>query len=125
MLKDQFYNVSNLNAGDYKASADISLNPEHSIYQGHFPGTPVTPGVCQLQIIKEIISEIQGKALHLSSAKNIKFLNVLVPGQDHLNLVLEYTESNSGLNVTAVLSAEDKIFLKFTGHFQTKLADLI
>ena len=27
----------------------IQLHPEHVIYQAHFPGSPITPGVCIIQ----------------------------------------------------------------------------
>ena len=29
----------------------LELNPEHPVYEGHFPGNPVVPGVCQVQMI--------------------------------------------------------------------------
>ena len=32
----------------------VILNPDHLIYKAHFPGQPVTPGVCILQIIQEL-----------------------------------------------------------------------
>ena len=36
----------------------IELNPEHGIYKGHFPYVPVAPGVCLVQIIKEILLDL-------------------------------------------------------------------
>ena len=32
---------------------NVILNPDHLIYKAHFPGQPVTPGVCILQMIQE------------------------------------------------------------------------
>jgi 3-hydroxyacyl-[acyl-carrier-protein] dehydratase len=33
----------------------VRLNPNHEIFAGHFPNNPVLPGVCVLQIVKEIL----------------------------------------------------------------------
>ena len=35
----------------------IRLNPDHEIYRAHFPGNPITPGVCIVQIISEVLGE--------------------------------------------------------------------
>jgi 3-hydroxymyristoyl/3-hydroxydecanoyl-(acyl carrier protein) dehydratase len=32
----------------------IKLNPNHEIFSGHFPDNPILPGVCVLQMVKEI-----------------------------------------------------------------------
>ena len=31
----------------------LRLNPDHPIYHAHFPGNPITPGVCIVQIVGE------------------------------------------------------------------------
>ena len=31
----------------------VALNADCEVYQGHFPGEPVCPGVCNIQMIKE------------------------------------------------------------------------
>ncbi len=31
----------------------VSLNADCEVYQGHFPGEPISPGVCNIQMIKE------------------------------------------------------------------------
>ena len=47
--------------------AKITLNKDHDIFNGHFPGNPVTPGVCMMQIVKELTEEFTGKQLFLKS----------------------------------------------------------
>ena len=44
----------------------LRLNPEHFIYQAHFPGEPVTPGVCILQIGKELLAELLQESLEIT-----------------------------------------------------------
>ena len=53
--------------------------PDHVIYQAHFPGEPITPGVCILQMGVELLSEALGCPLEVAGFKNVKFLQVLSP----------------------------------------------
>lgn len=57
----------------------LRLNPKHFIYQAHFPGEPVTPGVCILQIGKELLAELLQESLEITHVKNVKFLSVISP----------------------------------------------
>jgi len=57
----------------------LRLHPEHVIYQAHFPGEPITPGVCIVQIGKELLEELLGLSLTLTKVKNVKFLSVISP----------------------------------------------
>ena len=36
-------------------TAVLRCNPEHLIYQAHFPGNPITPGACLLQTAGEVL----------------------------------------------------------------------
>ena len=45
ILAGDFYTVvSTVNEAD-KIQAILKINPEHAIFNGHFPGQPVIPGV--------------------------------------------------------------------------------
>jgi 3-hydroxyacyl-[acyl-carrier-protein] dehydratase len=96
----------------------IELNPAHPVYSGHFPGSPVVPGVCQIQIIKELIEKIEGTALRLEHADNIKFLSLIQPGQNKA-LVIDtgLREADEKLSLTVSIHDGATIFLKFKGIF--------
>lgn len=57
----------------------LRLNPDHVIYQAHFPGEPITPGVCIVQMGKELMEELLDKSLEVARVKNVKFLTVISP----------------------------------------------
>jgi len=57
----------------------ISLDKEHSIYKAHFPNNPITPGVCIIQICKELMEAHTGESLFLSKLNNVKFLSIIDP----------------------------------------------
>ena len=95
----------------------IKLNPEHPVYKGHFPGNPVVPGVCQVQMIKELSSAVLNTELVIHKADNIKFLSMILPAASPLLKVdLEIREKESGIwNVSAVILNDDQVFLKLKG----------
>jgi len=70
MLREILYELVQTDA----AGATIRLLPESPVYQGHFPGYPITPGVC----LVEIALELMGKK-RLVAAKSIKFTNPVLP----------------------------------------------
>ncbi len=97
----------------------FELNPKHPVYQGHFPGNPVVPGVCQVQIIHELLSDITGSPMRLLSADNIKYLALMVPASDtllHCDLVVKHLDEGQ-IAANASLYAKDKVFIKFKGIF--------
>ena len=68
------------------AGATVRLLPESPVYRGHFPGYPITPGVCLVEIALELIAEMAGQAGHdgkvrLVAAKNIKFTSPIIPAE--------------------------------------------
>lgn len=71
--------IQNLLLSRSNTSFRLRLNPEHFIYQAHFPGEPVTPGVCILQIGKELLAELLLESLEITHVKNVKFLSVISP----------------------------------------------
>ncbi len=123
MLRDSFYSISDLEVKETKTMARVSLNPEHPIYKGHFPGNPVTPGVCQIQIIKETLGNVYGKPYVLKSAKSIKFLNILDPQKCPIDLAMDCTETDTGINVSATLADGKTVFLKLSGYFQPEVSN--
>ncbi len=60
---------------------DILLDKSHFIYKAHFPGEPITPGVCLIQIAKELTETYRQQAYNIQIIKNVKFLAVVSPTQ--------------------------------------------
>lgn len=82
---------------DDKVIATIRINEDHDIFKGHFPGNPVLPGVCIIQIVKELMEEVCNKELQLIEAGNIKYLAFINPLMNKiLNFEIHYACSESG-----------------------------
>ena len=57
----------------------VRLNASHVIYKAHFPGMPITPGVCIIQMVTECLQQHLEEMLQLEYVKNVKFLNTIIP----------------------------------------------
>lgn len=98
---------------------NIILNPDHLIYKAHFPGQPVTPGVCILQMLQELLSFQVGKQLFIKNIKNAKFISMMSPVTDSRVSVLfsSVTPEEGGIKAQGVVARRDDInqlFLKFS-----------
>ena len=101
-------------------TAVLRCNPEHLIYQAHFPGNPITPGACLLQTASELLQRKLGRPLFLKASKNIKYLNVLVPAEckevrfTFSNLVESETECKAQVVIADEASVYTKMSLTFS-----------
>ena len=62
-----------------EASYTIRFNASHPIFAGHFPGHPIVPGACLIQIAEELVSEHLGQTIHFSAIRNLKFRQPVTP----------------------------------------------
>lgn len=78
-LLNDFYTITSTRANEGGCDYFLQLNAGHFIYKAHFPGEPITPGVCIMQIAKELMEVYAGSDLLLSCVKNVKFLQIIDP----------------------------------------------
>lgn len=99
-LEGSFYRVKSSTVVEGGYDFELVLVKDHPIYEGHFPGQPVVPGMCTLTIVRECLASVFGKAVMFSSIKECKFLSALIPDKD-LDLVLHM--NISGEDVSCVI----------------------
>ena len=103
-----------------KLSGQIRLNPAHAIFKGHFPGNPILPGVCIVQIIKEILMCHLGNKLILNCAVSIKYLSFINPEKYGLiSFNMELAETGNDIIFCDVsLNFESVVLCRFKGDFK-------
>ena len=108
MLLDNFYTILSSESSDSTIwTIQIKLNPGHPVYQGHFPGHPVVPGVCLLQLIKECVEDIRQQKLQVTQVSSCKFLSAINPIETpHISVALTFKETEEG---TLQLQAEGSV----------------
>ena len=97
---------------------NVILNPDHLIYKAHFPGQPVTPGVCILQMLQELLSVQYDKQLFIKNIKNAKFISMMSPVTDsRVSVLFSSVTQEGGLKAQGVVTRRDNnddLFLKFS-----------
>ena len=116
MLMDDFYTVHELQPSEFSLSCILVFNAHHPVFQGHFPGQPVVPGVCMVQIIKELLEQQLDEKLFLVNAPQIKFLRLITPDISPL-VSMEWEKPDSVYRLKAGFKKDADLF-KFSGDFQ-------
>jgi len=70
-----------------------TVPPDHSAFAGHFPGTPILPGVVLLDTALHAIAAATGIALDVCEISSVKFLSPAGPGEE---LLIRHSFSASG-----------------------------
>jgi len=112
------FKISKLEHNNSLISATLDIDKDSDILKGHFPGQPVIPGACMLQIVRDVLEEVFAVSLRLKRAEHLKFIAMIDPVNPHtLQLNISYKNSEDALNVTAKLINGEVISFKFQGTF--------
>lgn len=116
ILLGDFFDIISLESDENSINALLEIDPGHKIFEGHFPNQPVVPGVCQLQMIKEVLEQQLQQQTQLHSAAEMKFLAVIDPTQNNIiNVSIKYTIEETQVKATASLFREELMHFKFKG----------
>ncbi len=119
MLLKDFYSVLGTKPEGKKNITQIEINKKHAIYNGHFPGRPVTPGVILMQLFKEEVERNCGCTLEFKKGSNIKFMAVVDPNKDAvLNLESEIEETNGEIKLKGIARNLEGISLKINSFYK-------
>jgi 3-hydroxyacyl-[acyl-carrier-protein] dehydratase len=119
MLIKSLYEVTSLEKSETGFRAEIHLNKDHDVFKGHFPGNPVMPGVCMIQIIKELTEESLSKSLFLTRSSNIKFMAIINPEKDpNILLEIDWTQEEGQVKIKALAKAKEVVALKLSAEFK-------
>ena len=123
-LKNNLYTIVSKEGVGLMVSYTIKLIPSCGIYQAHFPGEPITPGVCIVQMAKELIEELLTEQtavahhLEITKVKNVKFLSIISP-KEHQQITyqikkLEQSEAEKNIEAQVVVLYEEKAMAKIS-----------
>ena len=95
------------------AKRNVTINEE--LFNGHFPGNPVIPGVLIVEALAQTgavallsLPEFKGKTAYFGGIKSAKFRKVVRPGDSlRLEVTLEKIRNNVGLG-KAVATVDGK-----------------
>jgi 3-hydroxyacyl-[acyl-carrier-protein] dehydratase len=117
---NELYTIKNIQKESVnKLTIQVELNRDHDIFKGHFPGNPILPGVCTIQILKELLQIQLGKDLKLAKAGNIKYLSFIDPVKNSiLNYEIQVNEMGSDrVSCSATIKFESIVFCSLKSEF--------
>lgn len=126
LLEGKYFNVISSSSEGETYRYGIELLSDHDVYNGHFPGNPVSPGVCSIEMIRELAELSAGRELTLSAISQCRFITVLKPTLEEVKagkLTIEITPqaTENGLKATATISdGGENIYVTFKGEFANK-----
>lgn len=86
ILLNNIYAIKQSSVNLPQARFAIRLLGDSPIYKAHFPGMPITPGVCIIEMAVEMLSLAVDKHLRLTGVKNAKFITALTPDVDEIEV---------------------------------------
>ncbi len=119
MLIKELYHIQSFDETGGTVEASIKLNKDHEVFKGHFPGNPIMPGVCTIQIVKELTEKALDKALFLCIVSNVKFMAIINPEKnENIQVVLNISEEEGVVKVKNTVSYADTLALKLSATFK-------
>lgn len=122
MLLNNFFFIDELKQEEQKIIAAIHINADHAILKGHFPQQAVVPGVCVLEMMKEVLQIALSKKMKMTESVMIKLLTIFSPPTNtKAQFELDYKIGiENQFHVQAVLRDESTVFFKFKGILEGK-----
>jgi 3-hydroxyacyl-[acyl-carrier-protein] dehydratase len=119
LIENNFYTIESFSNEEGLTNATIAINASHKIFEGHFPGSPVVPGVCMVQIVKELLEKALSKETSLTKADNIKFLAIINPVENNIaNVEVKYKANESVIDVNATINNTSATNFKMKAQFK-------
>lgn len=121
MLLKNFYKIISTESRDNKHDITLMLNKDHDIFKGHFPDNPITPGVCMVQIIKELTEDILKTSLTLIKSNNIKFVAIINPNINPeivISIEIQKLDDQQSVSIKSNASFEETVALKMSAEYK-------
>ena len=94
----------------------IYIKSRHVIFTGHFPGNPITPGVCQMEMVKEIFGDYLGESIVFKYVSDMKFINMWVPNDSKsVYMDLSASSDEGGYKMNASIYTGKEVYFKIRG----------
>ena len=119
LFKDKLYHITDVQITEDNSAFKIDINANHDIFRGHFPSNPVTPGVVQIEMVKELLSIIHKSKVSINKIANCKFLTILNPEKNSkvsVSIDTKDVDADSR-NVSAIIFYDDHKFLKMSATY--------
>ena len=121
-LIDDLYYIIAETCQENTLTYTVRFNPDHVIYRAHFPGNPITPGVCLVQMATELLERKYDTRLLLYATGNIKFKSPVLPSHTPSLVFTKVVFDGHQLSANVSIENEETQFAKMTLRCKTLTA---
>ena len=119
-LQDNLFTIISQELQEGLSAYRVKIHPEWPIYKAHFPGHPITPGVCIVQMAQELLQLLLQRELVLRYAKNIKYVAIVSP-EEVTELTVSFAKieqlPDGNLKVQVLVADGDTLYTKMSLTF--------
>ena len=122
LLENKFYKVLSEERGEcLSAKYHVAILPECNVYDGHFPGAPVCPGVCNIETIKECAILLCGEQLRYSTIKQCRLTALATPTVcPEVDVQVTLTPAGDSYSVQATIADAKQTYMILKGQLDRK-----
>ena len=124
LLKDKFFTVlheERITAND--AVFLCELKADCDVYRGHFPAKPVSPGVCNIEMIRECAEMLVGQDLLIDTIKQCRLTAVASPAicpKVDVKVSVALVEGTETYNIVASIADAETSYMEMKAMLRTK-----
>lgn len=116
LLKDKYFKIESQSSDSASAHFRVKLLPNCDVYRGHFPGNPVSPGVCNIEMIKECFLMLLDEKPRIRAIDRCRLTAVASPlVSPELDIDMSWTEGDEGWHLIATLKDDSRQYMDFKG----------
>lgn len=117
LLENSYYKIIGRSGKGLDAVFRVALLPDCEVYKGHFPGNPVSPGVCNIETIKECAMLLTGKRLVIDTIRQCRLTAVASPSVcPEVEVTLSCSSVGKGFAVTAKIADNERTYMEYKGE---------
>jgi len=118
LLENKFYRILSEERGEgLSAKFNVAILPECNVYDGHFPGDPVCPGVCNIETIKECAILLTGEQLRYSIIKQCRLTALATPTVcPEVSIQVTLSPSGEGYAIQATIADSRQAYMILKGQ---------
>lgn len=113
MLENKLYLIEHKHIIKDTITYSIRQNKSNEIFKAHFPGSPITPGACLIEIAKELCEKHIGKQIQVVFVKSVKFINIITPiANEFLDFAINISQSENTYQAKVQILSEGNVYSK-------------
>lgn len=112
LLKDKYFKIADCEREANAARFHVILLSDCDVYRGHFPGNPVSPGVCNIEMVKECFATLLATEPKILTIDRCRLTAVASPAvSPELDIEMSWTEAGGQYQLMATIKDDKQQYM--------------